>query len=372
MEVAVWHRQEGPEVDVRGYRHSDDESIVEFLSSNMEWPAACINGTKLDYWRWKFLSNPLGFHLLCVAEIDGKIVSHCASIPVRMNVVGKEVLASQGVDLFTHPAHRGHGLIGQVMECRNRIKEEHDIAFDFGFPNRAAYQLSLTKHGFRDMGIDMMQYRYITDQEQFFRKVRFGPLKKLGYTSLLKLRQSLAMGTDSGADLTVGPEERFSDEATNIYLRERERFDLISRRDADYLNWRYCDPRSGGFLRRAVREGTHFVGYAIYKIEEREGTRYLNIVDLLVEGGRTDALASLLMDSLEVSRQTHAETVLCCLPKYHPYGRSFQDLGFIAQLRMTGDMPMRMIWADRGLVELDVLKRGSPRCHVTLGDTDWL
>lgn len=357
--------------EVRPFRPGDEERIVDFLQRYTGWPAAAVDVPAVDHWRWKFLANPLGFHLVCVAESGGEVLSHCASLPTLLSVGGREVRASQGVDLCTHPLHRGQGLIGRVMECRDRMKSEHRVVLDYGFPNRASYHVSTAKQGFRDVALSMVQHQFIVDREGFFQKVPLGAIKRLGYSSMVTVRRSL--GPDRPADgLTVGAEERFTDEATALYRRAQGIFGLIARRDADHLNWRYGDPRGGRYLRRAVREDGRFLGYAVHRAEEQDGTVFLNTVDLLVEEGRPDALAALVLDGLEAARRAGAESALCCLPQDHPYGRVLRDLGFIAHPRMTGDMPMRMIWRDRGGAGLDGLEAGPLRGHVTLGDTDWV
>jgi len=358
------------EAEVRPYRTGDEQRIVEFLERYTGWPAATVEVPKVDHWRWKFLSSPVGFPLVCIAEGGGEILSHCASMPTLISVDGKEVLASQGVDLCTHPQYRGQGLIGRVMQCRNRMKEERGVALDYGFPNRASYHLSMAKQGFRDLAMEMVQHQFIVDRERFFRKVPLGALKRFGYASLVTLRRSL--GPRGRTDLEIEAVERFSADATALYERARDRFDLIARRDADHLNWRYGDLRGGRYLRRAVREDGRLLGYAVHKVEDRDGTVYLDVVDVLVEDGRDDALAALMLDALDTAYRSGAESALCCLPQGHPYGRTLQDLGFVAQPRLTGDMPMRMIWFDRGLADLSLLGRDGLNGHVTLGDTDWV
>jgi hypothetical protein len=156
-----------PDVEVRAYLKGDEEAIVPFLENIMGWPATSTTVDHFEHWRWKFLANPLGFHLVCVALFDGRVVSHSASMPVRVKVGDRTVIASQGVDLCTDPSFRGGGLIGRTMACRNRMKDEHNVELDFGFPNEASYHISITKQGFTDLKIVMLQHRYIISYEPF-------------------------------------------------------------------------------------------------------------------------------------------------------------------------------------------------------------
>jgi hypothetical protein len=366
--------QSSPDVLVRRYREGDELKIVPFLEKGMGWPAICSPVPRLDHWKWKFLDNPLEFHLVCVAERDGSIVSHSASLPVRMKVGLETVVASQGVDLCTEPSCRGHGLIGQTMECRNQMKDEHEVGLDFGFPNQAAYHLSMIKQGFRDLGVRMMQHRYIIDEEQFFRKVRFGSIKRLGYDSYQFLKRSLGRHVEMGKGITLDRVYEFGPEFDDLYQRAAEGFDLIIAREQSYLNWRYADPRSGEFIIRTVRQDGRLVGYMVHKQDVREGSSYLNVVDTIVDPQFQDTLAILLLDAISMARELGIETILCCLPEGHPYEKQFEETGFLAQIRYTGDRPMSLIYLDRDKTgrNNELLAKPNLRTHIVLGDTDWV
>lgn len=339
----------------------------------MHWPSVQLVGGRLDYWRWKYLGNPLGFQLVCVAEQAGKVISHSASIPVLMSVGERIIVASQGVDLCTHPAFRGQGLIGATMAVRNRIKAEHGVALDYGFPNQAAYHVSSIKQGFRDLEVRMLQYQFIIDEDLFFRKVRFGALKKVGYDSFLLLKRTTSGRTERVGDHVVTGISEFTTEHGSLFQKAAFQFDLAIVRNTPYLNWRYADPRGGPFLIRSAERGGTLAGYMVHKVEDREGTRYLNIVDALVDPVDTGAARDLLVDAIALARELRIETVLCCLPEGHPYGRTLSDLGFISQVRYTGDRPMAMVWLDRGKEEgIGSLMERSGHPHIMLGDTDWV
>lgn len=366
MTVTLQSCQDPPAGEVRGYLPGDEGRIVSFLDSLTGWPASAIDVPKTDHWRWKFLSNPAGPELVCMIEAGGEIVSYCASMPVRMSVGGREVLATQGVDLCTHPEHRGKGLMGVLLDRRDRMKAKRGVAFDYGFPNELSYHVSTKRQGFREVNMSMMQHRFIIDRERFFRKVNMGPLKRLGYSSYVALQQ--AVHRPGGSDLFVQDIEGFCEKDDELYRRALPDFDIIAVRDHRFLSWRYCDPRGGSYIVRGVREDG-LLGYAVLKVE---AGRQLIIVDLLADPDRPEVVPLLLTDALEQGRVHGSESVICCLPKGHRYERHFRDLAFVAEPRMTGGAPMRMIWFPRGPQELDALSSPDPACHITLGDTDWV
>lgn len=363
-----------PDVEVRAYVEGDEGAIVPFLENTMGWPATSTSVDHIEHWRWKFLGNPLGFHLVCIALHDGKVVSHSASLPVRLKVGDRTVIASQGVDLCTDPAFRGAGLIGRTMACRNRMKDDHDVALDFGFPNQASYHVSVTKQGFTDLGIVMLQHRYIIDEDQFFKKVRFGSIKRLGYSSYQLLRRSLGPRVDVGGGITLGREENMESEFDELYARASENFDIMIVRNSGYLSWRYCDPRSGDFIVRTARNKGRLVGYMVMRDETKDGSRFLNIVDCLADPRSPDVIPLLLMDCISLARGMDIETVLCCLPEGHPYGKNLTEVGFLSQVRYTGNSEMKVIALERAGSGplMDALTKKGLRAHIMLGDTDWV
>jgi hypothetical protein len=292
------------EVSVQQYRNGDEERIVSFLQRCMSWPSVKARVPALDHWRWKYLANPLGFQLVCLAEQGGEMVSHSASIPVMLRIGKRTVLASQGVDLCTDPGYRGHGIIGQTMVCRNQMKDEHGVELDFGFPNHAAYRLSLLKQGFTDLGVRVMQHRFIANEGRFFKKVRYGQIKRIGYDSYMLVRRSLRWKTHTGNEYVLSHEDRFGPEVDGLYREAAEGFDLMVAREHHYLNWRYADPRGGDFIIRTARRDGRLVGYMVHKLEDRDGTSCLNVVDALVIRDGEPALAALLSDVI-VMAQAH-------------------------------------------------------------------
>jgi len=352
--------------EVRNYRPGDEERIVSFLNSHSSWPASSVNVPKVDHWKWKFLSNPAGPELVCMIEVGCELVSYCASMPVRMNAGGREVLATQGVDLLTHPDYRGSGLMTKLLNHRDKLKTKRGIAFDFGFPNESSYHISTKREGFRVLDLTMIQHRFIIDRQGFFSKVNMGSLKWIGYSSYVALQR--AVHRQGETDLIVQNIESFSETDDTLYHKVSSDFDLMAVRDHQFLNWRYCDPRGGSYIVRGVREDGKLLGYVVFKIESEN---QLIIADMLADPDRLEVISLLVTDVLNQGQYYGTESVICCLPKNHQYERSLREMGFVSKPRMTGNMPMRMIWFPRSSQDLSILSSPGPVCHIMLGDTDW-
>ena len=62
-------------IKYREYKKNDEESLITFLEDNFQdWPNRQHDGTKLDYYNWKHLDNPLKQNLITFAELDEDIV----------------------------------------------------------------------------------------------------------------------------------------------------------------------------------------------------------------------------------------------------------------------------------------------------------
>jgi hypothetical protein len=254
------------------------------------------------------------------------------------------------------------------------MKDEQGVVLDFGFPNQAAYHLSMIKQGLQDLGVRMLQHRYIIDEDQFFRKVRFGSIKRLGYDSYQFFKRSLSRPVEVGGGITLGREQMFGTEFDDLYERAAVDFDLIIAREHRYLNWRYADPRGGDFISRTARQDGRLVGYIVHKKEEREGSHFLNVVDAIIDPALPEIMPLLLFDTISMARGLGIETILCCLPEQHPYEQHFADMGFLSQVRFTGDRPMSIICLERGNSEggMELFNTEDLRPHIMLGDTDWV
>ncbi|HUV34762.1 MAG TPA: hypothetical protein VMW22_07495, partial [Candidatus Desulfaltia sp.] len=147
--------------------------------------------------------------------------------------------------------------------------------------------------------------------------------------------------------------------------------DFICDRSADYLNWRYCDPRAGDFIAMmAEGDDGELLGYSVLRVN-----RYLEsypvgyIVDLLGRPGRSDVVEALAADSLEYFDTNDVNIVNCLVAKGHPHETALKKLGFVdsrVKIRIFIDE-----YEKKGLFNGIV---GSPpsRIHFSWGDHDSL
>ncbi|MFQ6089399.1 MAG: GNAT family N-acetyltransferase, partial [Candidatus Methanofastidiosia archaeon] len=120
---------------LRRYEDGDEKSIVALLN------LAMYGWHSLEYWRWKYKRCPYGFYkTLFVAEKDGKIIAHAASVPTRIKFFKKAILGAQSADGATHPDYRHSGFILAVGKKKMEGLREDGIKFTYGIPGKFIYR----------------------------------------------------------------------------------------------------------------------------------------------------------------------------------------------------------------------------------------
>lgn len=351
------------EIFVRPYRLGDEEKIVPFLEMYMGWRAP-RGVVPTEHWKWKYLDNPVSKAAVCIAECNNNLISAAASIPSEIILRGKPTLSAQGTDLCTSPEFRGKGLISRVSDCRDSIKEDLGVKLDYGFPNKASSYVSLEKRGFEIVPLKFIQFRCVIDLDEFFQG-SVGKAKRIAYSAIKSMRK-----VSSSPDIEIEEIMEFGKEFQEFFEKCSKNFDLIAARRPGNLNWRYLDPRAGQFKAFCARRNKELVGYII--IGRRGNDAF--IADLLISPKDTKALDSLIVKAIQYATETEACSLLCLLPNEHPYGRRMSAAGFLVEERYTGDIKMSMIWKGPDLDDniKKMLKNEYIKCHITLGDTDWI
>ena len=70
----------------------------------------------LDEWAWKFPPEAEG-RAIVLGERDGEVLTHCAGMPVRFAIDGRELDAVQIVDIFSGPSAQSTGLLERTVEA---------------------------------------------------------------------------------------------------------------------------------------------------------------------------------------------------------------------------------------------------------------
>ena len=129
-------------------------------------------------------------------------------------------------------------------------------------------------------------------------------------TSRVK-RRPRVMETPTARSITIARASSFDERATELWLRVEPEFDLAMRRFADFLNWRYLDPRAGRISVFTAAEGDRLLGFAAFRTSGPEA----RVLDLVTDPTAPAVGRELLVQGAAAARQAGCRYLVCLLPK---------------------------------------------------------
>lgn len=340
----------------------DLPAILHVLETAFErWPAVELDRPPLEHLAWKMSGAGFGPDAHGVVEYEGKVIACKLRWFARVWLSGTERITDVGADQAALPEFQGRG-IGRLSNDLEMLERPHGTV-SWERPSRVA--------SVRHMEVQhrALELRAWTRPLQAGSHLRAhldhgGPLEVLratGSAIAARVRPSTA------ADVTRI--ERFDDRADALWEAARERFDLVRIRDAEFLNWRYADPRGG---RRTIlaafapgAAGGPLLAYGVI----RAASGVLRLSDLLTHPEHPRAGRDILAGAVALGRARRARAIVAWLPPDHPDEAIYRDAGFVPRESFPVDYKV-----PRGVTApeiADQLYRVDLRRHVTMGDFDF-
>jgi len=198
-------------------------------------------------------------------------------------------------------------------------------------------------------------------------------VKRVGYKALsaVKKLEAAFFGKMSAPEgVRVVPVERFPDDVEVLWDVASKCYDYIGVRDGRYLNWRYCDPRSGPFTTLLAYEGDRLVGYLVYAVNSFLKDYPVGyIVDLLTLPDKPEAADILVGEALEVLWDRDVNIVNGLAVKGSRQEDSYKASGFLDSL-VRLHVFMRPVASQAEIQRLSSL--APDRIYFTWGDHDTL
>jgi len=190
-----------------------------------------------DFYRWKYLDNPLGEAVVGVAMAAGRPVSTVAAVPKRLQAGADTLTAYELGDFLTDEAYRRRGLFSRLVEmvCSEAARRKADLVYvranDNSFP-------ILVKHlGFSEP-IRLQVRRYLALGRALTH--RYGVPERLVRLSGLDRLSQLALSGPPMRRLAVERVQRFGQATDELWERVRGDYPFLLVRDSEYLNWRFA------------------------------------------------------------------------------------------------------------------------------------
>jgi SAM-dependent methyltransferase len=251
------------------YSEGMEERIVSLFNEVFEVSRSAA------HWNWKYRLNPYGKSAAVVAsDGDGRIVGHYGGyyVPWLSQAEGRVFNIIQGVDTFTVKRVRrvGLGKTGLFARLGHYFFANycnHRMPFAYGVNTAAAHELGRRYLGYRP--IEPVGYYTLAP----------GSVHKGGLLRRLTLKR-----------YQVHEFDRFGDEFDFLFESSLKDYpQLIVKRNAAYLNWRFSDPDKR-YVKLAINHGKALAGYAVVEA----GKDCLTIGDLFVKKEHVVGLRKLL------------------------------------------------------------------------------
>jgi GNAT superfamily N-acetyltransferase len=268
--------------------------------------AAFDSSLSEEYWKWKFVENPMSLpgQQVVVATESREIVGARPHMYGEMWLGEKKVRVAQHCDTMVHPKHQGKGIFTQMEKCALKQLLEENIAFSYGFPNK------LSRNGFLKLG-----YRRVIDA-----MAAFHPIDSYTLISSKTKNRVIAKSASVLFNLTLKPKKHFSSSESNPFqfevikkftpdladiecVRGKAAIDLV--RSKDFLKWRFDSHPIFDYKYILIKKNAELVGYAVLSVQKyKNGVILGRIVDHVVANSDVESYRHLINQSLiELEKQ---------------------------------------------------------------------
>jgi hypothetical protein len=291
-----------------------------------------------------------------------------------VNIKGHTVLGVNDADICTHPDHQKKGVYNMILDFLEPIIPRKDVMFWYGLESN---QILIKKH-IHD-GTDIVSphegalYIRVKDLDRHLSVTSpsFSFIKKMGYRFFEKKNDFVyrAFLRSNVSHYDVVRTYRFEKQVDDLYNIVKSYYHYIIKRDSDYLNWRYCDPRGGDYHIWSAFHERNLLGFVVSRINlypEDYPTGY--ILDLIYDPTRIDVADALLKTALSDFDENEVNTTYYIGITDNPLDTVVKSNGFVNSRK-------RILWIYGGYSPVteyaNIFKKlPSERVYFTYGDID--
>jgi hypothetical protein len=291
-----------------------------------------------------------------VAREGPTIVGQYAAMPVRVAVLGNEICGSWGMDVMVAPERQRQGL-GEVLF---RTWDQHvGAALGLGL-SESSYRL-FQKLRWPNVGpvpcfVKPLTRRALRRPNWPMPLNRFVSAVTLPFVRIVARARPLRAGVER-----VG---RFGEEFTSLWERLAPAFTLAVRRDARYLNWKFCEAPHVRYSAAALKRGADVHGYAVYRHLQEARGRVTLLVDFLADPADEAGFDTLLGWVDREARAANSDKIRAfCL--HGAFRRALKHAGYF-HVKSTMEFTAKVNAVDVP----PSFYQDTSGWHVTLGDSD--
>ncbi|MDC1249404.1 GNAT family N-acetyltransferase, partial [Planktomarina sp.] len=107
----------------------------------------------LEWWRWRFLENPIDKPKIALCFNGSNLVGHYAVSPFEFYNDGTLQKAALSMATMTHPDYESRGLFTTLANMLYDDLRGSDYHYIFGFPNKDSHGVFVNKLKWQDIGL---------------------------------------------------------------------------------------------------------------------------------------------------------------------------------------------------------------------------
>jgi hypothetical protein len=342
---------------VREYNENDESGVLDLL--DLAFPN---NNISTDYLTWKYFDNPLKKQIIAVTEYDNTIVGVSCCLFREIKLGENIYVIGYGGDLAVHHEHRRKGLTNMMTDLKEEIQNRDGTELCSCI---TVNPILIDRHNRRgncaNMPKKLLEMVYIEDAK----KEDLNLIKGLGYQAYKYTKKLLNRNNQKDECIEIMKVKSFKSEADVFWEKIKDHYYLMFKRDATYLNWRYCDPRAGGFNVYEAVSDNEMCGYCVTFVDSNS-IGY--VADLCVLPDR-NVVTHLLLNKAVETLVERVNKIKYLISDGHPNVAIFSGNGFIP---VNSELDIRYKERSEN-VRLDYSKyynAPSEKLFIQYGDTD--
>lgn len=324
---------------IRRFSESDRKKIIQDF---FQTKSATLARELSETWDWFYEHNPLFEHstyrdyvkslknivLECTETETGKQypVGFVAMIPNLLQTNNTETIGTWSVDMYVLPEHRG-----QSLRLVQALKQASPLGIIIGVQGAA---LAVETR---------MGWRKVSASDTFI--IRFPTVKTLGHLlgkfkipSLLinatypiscfiyKLVIKIIFKTPRiYNDIKIEKVARFGDEVDLLWDEIRKEFNILTKRDSLYLNWKFTNNPISTFDKFGVFKNDKINGILILKISYKDDFKWGQIVEFFSSPNESKIMSSMAAFAINYFQTNKCDlaTVMGLSPKHQKCLKQF-------------------------------------------------
>lgn len=363
--------KENDELILRQYREGDEGDLATLMANN--FPVIETPNQIKETWIWQFKSNNFGEPYVMVAEDRGNLIAQYAVVPLRMNLMGEQVLGSLSTSTVTDLKYRGRGLFPKLAKLLYAHINQKNYKFVYGFPNEQSIKIFIEKLNWfridkfpiliKPINIKHILLVYfknsiIASMLGSFLNVFIGKLSKFNVVNSRSKNIELRC-------LNYLPEE-----ISQLWEMTHIKRKIAIVRDKNYLDWRYFKKPYNNYEFYLIYKEDTLVGYLTIGIKNKYGLKTLFILEIVIKNDDPKIL-SYVIDYINCKARSEGIDIVSMLAlNNHPNYLLFIKKGFlpIPETFIPQEIYFCAMVNSENL-NVDILKNNK-NWYISWGDTD--